>query len=417
MSWQDRLNNIAFSITMGKGKMARGRERAKPMTFYPKLIVNYQENVEYNGTEYDFVGIPGSLFLRKLPKGRSIPLEFAFVGKDNDKEANGFEYQAAIPAEWTVTHPFYGKFHCQPLSLSMDNSGLDSTVIKITVIETNFNATSKSSNFPKAQTRLKENIELISARSLAVGASTPMNAKELEQATSMTKKIGTLSEAVLKTSSELKTYKSFLSNALNAIDGATALTTGYLTYIRSLINLPATVSGDIKSRINCIEGIFSSLVSDVSGTVKLSYFQKLFFNLLGVNCISAISTALQTQNTGDLQTRVEITFYLNKLKSDYATFLSTLYSTETTSFTPDHDLMFDLNSTVQLTQFYLYSVLMSAKQERTYYPSSDTNLLLLAHRLYGSASEDNMSQIKSTNKIGLSEILNIKKGRKIIYYV
>jgi hypothetical protein len=128
-----------------------------------------------------------------------------------------------------------------------------------------------------------------------------------------------------------------------------------------------------------------------------------------------MSTALQTQNTGDLQTKIEITFYLNKLKSTYSTYLTTLYSLP--NFTPDHDLMFSLNSLVLQTMFRLYGILLSAKQERTYYPTTDTNIILLAHRLYGSASEQNIDLIKSTNKIGLSELINVKRGRKIVYYV
>ena len=77
MSWQDDIKNIPFEIVTGDGKK-----------WELLLIPGYVKNVEYNGTQYDFIERAGSLFARRLPRGRSYPLEFAFKGEDNVKTAN-----------------------------------------------------------------------------------------------------------------------------------------------------------------------------------------------------------------------------------------------------------------------------------------------------------------------------------------
>jgi hypothetical protein len=66
----------------------------------------------------------------------------------------------------------------------------------------------------------------------------------------------------------------------------------------------------------------------------------------------------------------------------------------------------------------LYSIAFAAKQEREYVLDKDSNPILLTHKFYGLDKNDvNLEKFISTNDIGLTEILNIRKGRKIVYYV
>ncbi len=46
------------------------------------------------------------------------------------------------------------------------------------------------------------------------------------------------------------------------------------------------------------------------------------------------------------------------------------------------------------------------------------NVILLSHKFYGSdENDDNLQKFIDTNNIGLNELLNISKGRKVIYYI
>jgi hypothetical protein len=66
----------------------------------------------------------------------------------------------------------------------------------------------------------------------------------------------------------------------------------------------------------------------------------------------------------------------------------------------------------------LYRIAFEAKQEREYILDEDSNIILLTHKFYEMDSEDrNINNFIETNNIGLNEILNIQKGRKIVYYV
>jgi hypothetical protein len=241
--------------------------------------------------------------------------------------------------------------------------------------------------------------------------------KNTQYALKVTNNIAARVETVSKLESEYSSYREYLSNALNELNNATGITEGYLTYLQKLITLPATVASDIGTRFTLLTNTMDYLVKNLSGVAGVSYFEKLFYNLMGATVVTASCKAVVTQNENDFQTKSETLLYVDKLKDQYETFLENLYNLEDEEFIPDHDMMFSLHTLVCETVALLYQVMFSAKQERIYYPPGDTNLILLSHRLYGSASEENISTLKRTNKIGLSEILNIKKDRPIKYYV
>jgi hypothetical protein len=406
MSWQDDIKNILFEIITGDGKK-----------WQPLLIPNYVKNVEYNGTQYDFIERAGSLFARRLPRGRSYPLEFAFRGENNVKTANSFEKSARDTRAWTVTHPFYGKLTVQPLSLESNSSGFDSTIIKCQVIET------LVANQPTEKPDYRDIIadRINSTNSAALTAIEPISSgiaiKNTQYALKITENISARIETVAKLESEYKSYREYLNNALNELNNATGISSGFLTYIQKLVTLPATVASDIGTRFSLLGNTMNYLVENLTGVASVSYFEKLFYNLVGVTVVTAFCKAVSIQNENDFQTKSETLLYVEKLKDQYESFLEDLYNLEDSEFTPDHNLMFTLHTLVCETVSLLYQIMFSAKQERTYNPLRDTNLILLAHRLYGSASEDNISTLKKTNKIGLSEVLNIKKDRPIKYYV
>jgi hypothetical protein len=407
MSWQDRLNTVKFEIVTGDG-----------ISWNPLLIPIFDKHIEYNGTQYDFIDKAGSFFIRKFPKGRSFLLEFAFQGVDNDINAGNFDISARDRGSWKVTHPLYGQFHCQPLSLSMNNSGLNTTIIKCQVIESRMILQDVSSVQTEPRTKVNNTSLLVNTKAQTFLTVSPVNKtikiKDLQNAIKQTTIIGETIKGITKLDSELKSYSTLFSSILNELNNYSAITAQYLTSIQALISLPANVASNIGSRINCLESLLSSTYNSILGVANISYFQKIFYNLIGVTIVSKMCDAVTVQNDGDLQTRVEVLFYLNKIQSDYNKFLKNL---DSLNFTSDHDLMFAINEQVYSTVFYLYSILFQSKQERTFYCDKDTNLIILAHRLYGSATEENIQTVKTNNKIGISELLNIKKGRPVLYYV
>jgi hypothetical protein len=66
----------------------------------------------------------------------------------------------------------------------------------------------------------------------------------------------------------------------------------------------------------------------------------------------------------------------------------------------------------------LFVIAVGAQQQRRYVLSVDSNPIILSHRFYGPSEDDsNLDRFISQNNIGINEILQLKKGREVIYYV
>jgi hypothetical protein len=57
-------------------------------------------------------------------------------------------------------------------------------------------------------------------------------------------------------------------------------------------------------------------------------------------------------------------------------------------------------------------------KERFLFLEEDTNLILLTQRLYSlDDADNNMVELMENNNLGPNDILQLKKGRKIVYYI
>jgi hypothetical protein len=141
-----------------------------------------------------------------------------------------------------------------------------------------------------------------------------------------------------------------------------------------------------------------------------------------VNQNSQLST--EEKKNFSYPTRVEIVETIEKILDAYNTYVEDLDSfqsdnyTSTDSYLPDADSLIQLSDLVAFTVANLFIIAASAKQERIIYLEDDTNLVMLAHRLYGLKADDStIQQVIDENNIGGNELLQIKKGRKIVWYV
>ena len=407
MSWQNDIQNIKFEVITGDKKI-----------YYPKLVQMYEKNVSFNGTQYDFVNRDGSFFDRKLPRGRSYQLEFCFTGENNVKNGNAFEKSARVAKPWTVIHPFYGKIVCQPIDLKQNNTALDTTRFSSQVIET----------IVARQPESAPNYDYLIAEKQALAKSTQLaeikrreitlTAKNRQLMTSSTKasydKIGGI---ISKAEDEYATLKSYYKNCQSVINSATGAFLDYTFYAQKLVTLPSTLAANVGSRWNMLENNFDYLIKTIEGIPKPSYFEKVFTNLMGGICVQSMANTLTVKNTGDLQTRAEINLYIDKLVNVYAKYKQFQDDYEDELFIPDSDYSLNLQILIALTVGSLYELLQSGKQERYYTLEKDNNIIVLAHKFYGDLSEENIELLKSSNKLGLNELFNIKKGRELIYYV
>jgi len=98
--------------------------------------------------------------------------------------------------------------------------------------------------------------------------------------------------------------------------------------------------------------------------------------------------------------------------------LQTLNGGSPTSYIPNAVPLRSLNLLINYTIANLFAIAANAKQERTTVLTEDTNIIKVAHALYGLLPDDStIDLLIESNKIGENELLQLKKERKIIYYV
>lgn len=78
---------------------------------------------------------------------------------------------------------------------------------------------------------------------------------------------------------------------------------------------------------------------------------------------------------------------------------------------------FNLLSSVMLAAGFLVDLSFSLKRERTFTLESPRSILDLCYELYGGDVDDNLDFFITSNNLTMENLLEIPKGRKIVYYV
>ena len=401
MSWINDIENVVFTIITGDGK-----------EWAPKWK-NAVKDIDYNTSVFEFVNIEGSLALRQKPKGRKFDLEFYFDGEDAVDKGNNFEYSSRDSRAWTVKHPFYGNIICQPLSLKQDNTVLNVSKFSVPVIET------ISTSYPKGTIVIEDEI---TSQSNAVNESQAQafeDSKELNKVELIKniEQLDTLYSSLFKSGEELKEFKAKVADAVIEITNTVATGVGIARSVQAVINYPSTIIQTIESRFNVLKESLQGIMDSFTGS-------KNQFELLAGGIIASMQITSSTNITDDYSTKKFVFDQQNRLSVEFNKYLLFLDNLQTEradsndSYTPNYRSISALSSLVSLSIANLYEIAFLAKQEREYILESDSNLILLTHKYYGLDPDDvNIDKFVKTNNIGLNEILNIRKGRKIVYYV
>lgn len=406
MSWLDKINN-GFIITCGNGSV------------YRPLWLNAIKAKEYNASEFEFINIAGTLAVRKSPKGRKYNIEIIFQGDNHLDIAENFEDSADDPRPWNISHPFYGELIVQPLNLTFDNK--DYNVSKITgmIVET-------ISASPKLSINAQDQVSVLKNRydDLTLGVVLVQIPKP-KTATINRFRINTLScynQGVkgLKNTLDSQDYINAFNTANDAINKFTSQPLAAVRAIQAFINKPFQFVDTVKNRIDILGAQFELLRSTLA--TLFSPADKAAYEFNAGTLVSSIATASVT--SPDYVSRDEVISAISRISTYFDLYVADLDALQTDtggdpdSYIADADGLIDLSNLINYTISNLFTIAISAKQQRTIYLSEDSNLILLAHRYYGLDVQDStMTQMMELNNIGLNEMLLISKGRKIIYYV
>jgi hypothetical protein len=405
MSWQNKLENIQFTIKTGDGK-----------EWFP-LWKSGEKSKEFNTSIYDFIDVPKSLVERKQPKSSKYPLTFWFDGENHVDTAEEFERSAEDKRYWTITHPYYGTIKGQPLSISRNDNNLNITEISVDFWE------SIVFDYPKSNLSIQDNT-LVKKNDILNSSATSYSGRKVQEVADIQKiKESNLQIAKsfdnLQTNETFSDYQNALSQAQKASDNLLNDSFDAIFKSEQLLNLPSTYEKKVIDKIN-------GYISAYNGIKRVlnSVSDKLFFESIGASVLSCYCNASVNYQFGvDYTVATEVEQVASNLIQVYEDYLQTLDNASTsnyeieTNYQPNATVQTQLNDLVLFTLANLYNLAFESQQERIVYTTKETNIVLLTHRYLGLASDENIETFRQINNIKLKELFRIKKERKIKYYV
>lgn len=405
MSWEDKINFSAFLITTGDGKR-----------FQPKWKTG-ETSVEFNTSIFNFIDVPGSLVERKQPKANKYPLVFWFDGADNIDNAQSFMDSAKDNRIWTIDHPFYGTVKGHPVSISRNDVNLNITEITVDFWES-IDVDYPNSNFSVKDNALVKRDAVVESSGRAYATSNVLTSADIvKNKESIT--ASNLAVAPLANAETASTFQNNYAEALKATDKLLISPQNAIFKAQTILLSPSGVNVPVLERLKAYKSAFERL-----GKVVYTLADKYFFQTQGATAIASYADASVNPIEGDYQTIPEVenaSAGLLEMYNQYITVLDeqsvSIYDTENT-FQPDATVQTDLYNLVMYTVGNLFNLGFDAQREMIIYTEKDTNLILLTHKFLGlNASDSNIERFRLINGIKLNELLKIKKGRKIIYYV
>lgn len=419
MSWIEQIKKD-LEIQTGDGKK------------YKPQWISASNSTDYNLTTFEFPNIAGSLVDRRLPKGRKFPLELYFQGEEHLTTAEAFRISANDPRAWTLTHPLYGRLIVQPLSLEINNDKLNVSIIKTEVVET------ITEDYPKTSVVAKDKIvnavddcnELLSSASITAMQSVGVKPLTINKFTALTKKVTAKVNKVIKKSSDFQKFTNNLNkatSAINKLNSYSQMATNYkndaMQYSQAVIKTVSELEISVKEKTE----IYKNLIEDTKSsflTANVDIVDKIMYMSNGACILSSMCLSVINPLISDFSSRKDVIDTIDILILSNNLFIETLNENQSTngnsldSFIPDAAAIFSLNAVLNFTISNLFDIALNAKQERTFILEEDSNWILLAHRLYGLKADDStINELIRNNNAGLNEMLQVKKNRKIVYYI
>lgn len=410
MSWLDKIEKDLV-IVCGDGKE------------YRPSWINAVKSTEYNITEFDFQGISGTYVHRKLPRGRKFNLDLYYQGESHIENADAFEISASNPGVWTISHPFYGTIYVQPVSLLVDNSDLNLSRIIVPVIETII-----LENQILSEVSIKEEIKSQSLKSIENSAvdfaikepvistveTSKIKSSSLQKYKSLAKKI--------KNASDANNYLNSLSRINTIVSESTSTSVDIIQSVHKMSTLPYYFVDEVANRIrmlglqyDIIKSRISSLGTRTSKRTFESDATSIIFSM-AMTAVEYVNDELSTINM-----IIEITDLLDEYYSDFIQILDGLISENggsPDSYIPSYQTLNQLSMVIGEAIIYLIRLAKNSKTERSMILNEDISIYDLTYKLYGFDKDgENLRKLIANNNIGLNELIGLKKGRKIIYYI
>ena len=405
MAWNDRIREAGYTSPSGV-RLTFGYE-------------NVQRSVGKKTTGFEFPDADGTFVQDLGHTGRKYPFRMFFWGEDYDLEVQAFEDALLERGVGRLDHPIYGSVDVVPFGEIVRRDDLttaaNQAVLQVTFWET------IGLVYPSSQTDPASAV-LISVDEYNTSASEEFEEvidldTEVEKATFEGEYTALLSsvknglQGVADTQADVKKQFDAIEKSINqGIDILISkpLTLAFQTIL--LIQSPARALTSIEARLSAYVGLTDDIIALTQDTANSFHASDLYAS---------------TYVTGSVVSVVNNQF---NTKSEALSAADVLLAQmdAVTNWRDDNFALLDeidtggsyqqLLEAVALTAGFLVQISFSLKQERRIVLDRDRTIVDLVAELYGSI-DDQLDFLINTNNLSGSEILELPKGREIVYYI
>ena len=425
MSWQDRLRKAAYVSPKGT-----------------RVEFDYEDVtklVDKRTAAFNFPDADGTYIQDSGHTGWRYPLRVIFWGEDYDTAAATFEEALSEKGEGVLEHPAYGTINVVPFGEIRRRDKLKTNANQATVEVVFWETTGII--FPTSQTDPKSDIlsalekynekaaqELADNTSLTkvTAAAKAKNGYQalLNAAVDGVKTVSGLM-AIADTQDDVKRQFTAIVDSINAgIDTLISdpLTLAFQTLL--LIQSPARAAAAIEARLSAYGDLATSIFSG-EGAVKTPdvtrnpaneyYIEELYAAGYVTGAIlsavtpsaAASATATATQAIETAETVLDLAAAVNDWRDDNLVSLSLIDTGGAYQ---------QLQEAVALTAGFLVQTSFTLKQERRLVLTSPRTVIDVVAEIYGSV-DDELDFFINSNALTGSEILELPRGREIVYYI
>jgi len=414
MAWTDRIRQAAYNSPSGVR-----------LTFDYE---NVSKTVDKKTTSFEFPDANGSYVQDLGNTGRQYPLRVFFWGGDYDLRAEAFEAALLERGTGRLEHPIYGMIDVVPFGTITRRDDLK-TGANQAVFETVFFETI-GLIYPSSQT------DPASSVLAAVQDYNESAAQEFEDATTLDNAVDAVTfksdyQALLDSASDglgsianaqdnVRTQFNAVRDSINqGIDLLIQdpLTLAFQTVI--LLQSPARALTNITNRLDAYENLASEIITGDNSVVTPS-FDASSSNLFHVNDLYAstyvtgsVVSVVNTQFTTKLEALTAAEFILSQL-DDLNNWRDANF--KSLSEIDTGEAYQQLQGAVALTAGFLVEISFTLRQERRVVLDRNRTIINLVAEFYGSVDEQLDFFINSNNLTG-SEILELPRGREVVYYI
>ena len=414
MAWDDRLREARYEAPNGDN-----------IVF---LYEDVQLSFDKKTSAFNFPDAEGTYIQDLGNAGKKFPLRIFLSGEDYDLQANKFLDFLSQKGAGRLSHPIYGVYDVVPFGTitRLDNlkTQANQAIFEITFWETinliyPSSQTDPSSDVLSVLNEFKDQASLQFANNINLDDVSYLIDFEINYKNSLNIVANGL-KAVSNISDDIKTQFNIINQSINqSIDTLIVdpITLSFQTI--NLIEIPARVITDIKSKINIYYDLAFDIISkdniDNKSSQNINEINDFYKNdllvasLLSGVVLSAIENEFETRKDAlDVAQNLLDKFESVKIWREN-NFLQ-LQQIDT------GELYQKLNSAISLCAGFLVKISFSLKQEHKIFLERDRTIIDLCAELYGDIDNSLNFLINSNNLTG-SEILELKRGREIVYYI